>query len=82
MASPRTQNPVQYWQLRKRLTLDQAADRIGISLDRYRDVVVRGDERFTEPEIRKVLAATDVAEGKLRAWEQRLRDDTRNPPAR
>ena len=79
MASPRTQNLVQFWQLRRRLTLEKAADRIGISRDRYRAVVVRGDERFTEVEIQKVLASTDVAEEKLRAREQRPHGDTRNP---
>lgn len=44
MASPRTQNPVQYWQLHSRLTVEQAAHRIGISPDRYRAAVVFGKE--------------------------------------
>jgi len=79
---PRTQNPVQYWQLRSRLSAEQAAQRIGISPDRYGAVVVLGKDRFTEEEIRQVLAATDIAEDRLRAWEQRPRGDTRNPPAR
>jgi len=79
---PRTQNPVQYWQLRSRLSVEQAAQRIGISPGRYRAVVVFGKERFTEEEIRKVLAATGIAEDRLRAWEQRPRGDTRNPHAR
>jgi cyanate lyase len=79
---PRTQNPVQNWQLRKRLSGEQAAQRIGISADRYCVVVVFGKERFTEDEIRQVLAATGIAEDRLRAWEQRPQGDTRNPPAR
>ena len=79
---PRTQNPVQYWQLRARLSVEQAAQRIGVSVARYRDVVVRGDEHFTEEEIRKVLATTGIAEDRLRVWEQRPQGDTRNPPAR
>src|SRR5690349_9756926 len=58
---PRTQNPVQYWQLRSRLSVEQAAQRIGISPDRYRVVVVAGSERFTDEEIRQVPAATDSA---------------------
>jgi hypothetical protein len=44
--------------------------------------VVFGKERFTEEEIRHILAATDIAEDRLRAWEQRSRGDTRNAPAR
>jgi hypothetical protein len=67
---PRTQNPVQYWQLRSRLTVQQAADRIGITLDRYRSVVVLGESRFTEAEIRQVLSVTGIAEDRLRDWEQ------------
>lgn len=82
MASPRTQNPVQYWQLRHRLSVEQAAQRIGISPERYGAVVVLGTEHFTEGEIRQVLAATGIAEDRLRAWEQRPRGDARNPPAR
>lgn len=82
MASPRTQNPLQFWQLRKRLTLEQAANRIGISRNRYFAVVLRGDEKFTEAEIQKVLSVTDIAEDRLRAWERRPRGDTNNPPAR
>jgi hypothetical protein len=81
MASPRTQNPVQYWQLCSRLTVEQAAQRIGGSLGRYRAVVVRGTERFTEEEIRRVLAETSIAEDRLRAREKRPLGDTRNPPA-
>lgn len=79
---PRTQNPIQHWQLRLRLTAEQAAQRIGISLERYRAVVVRGTERFTEEEIRRVLAETGIAEDRLRAWERRPVRGTRNPPAR
>lgn len=79
---PRTQNPVQYWQLRSRLSVQQAVQRIGISAERYADVVVLGNARFTEDEIRKVLTATGIVEDELRAWEQRLQVDTRNPPAR
>jgi hypothetical protein len=79
---PRTQNPVQYWQLRRHLSIEQAAQRIGISPDRYGAVVVHGDDHFTEEERRRVLAATGIAEDMLRAWEQRPRGDTRNPPAR
>jgi hypothetical protein len=81
MASPRTQNPVQYWQLRSRLTVQQAADRIGITLDRYLTVVLSGESRFTEAEIQRVLSATGIAEDGLRAWEQRPKGDTRNLPA-
>src|SRR5579859_4630897 len=51
---PRTQNPVQYWQLRSSLSVEQAARRIGIPPDRYGTVVVLGTEHFTEAEIRKV----------------------------
>lgn len=79
---PRTQNPVQYWQLRARLSIEQAAQRIGISADRYGAVIVQGTEHFTEEEIRKVLAVRGIAEDRLRAWEARPRGDTRNPPAR
>ena len=82
MASPRTQNPVQFWQLRKRLTVEQAAHRNGIAVKRYRAVVVRGDSRFTEEEIRQVLTRTGIPEERLRAWEQRPRGDTPNPLAR
>jgi hypothetical protein len=64
---PRTQTPVQYWQLRERLSAEQAARRVGISADRYRAVVVIGTERFTEDEIRQVLAATGIAEDRLQA---------------
>ena len=80
--SPRTQNPVQYWQLCRRFSVEEAARCIGISSDRDGAVVVLGTERFTEEEIRKVLAATGIGEERLRAWEQRPRGDTRNPPAR
>jgi hypothetical protein len=79
---PRTQNSVQYWQLRSRLTVEQATQRLGISPERYGSVVVAGDERFTEEEIRKVIVVTGIAEDRLRAWEHRPRGDTRNPPAR
>lgn len=75
MSSPRTQNPVQFWQLRKRLTVDQAAHRIGIHVERDRTVVVRGDSRFTEDEISHVLAATGIAEDRLRAWAKRPKGD-------
>ncbi len=37
---PRTENPVQHWQLRSRLSAEQAAQRIGISPERYGAVVV------------------------------------------
>jgi hypothetical protein len=40
------------------------------------------DNHFIEEERRRVLAATGIAEDRLRAWEQRPRGDTRNPPAR
>ena len=82
LASPRTQNPVQHWQLRRRLSVEQAAHRIGISPDRYGEVVVLGNSRFTEEEIQRVLAATAIDEARLRQWERRPRGDTRNPPAR
>lgn len=75
---PRTQ----YWQLRSGLNVEKAALRIGISPERYRAVVVFGQECFTEEEIRQVLAATGIAEDRLRVWEQRPRGDMRNPPAR
>lgn len=68
-----TQNPVQRWQLSNRLSVEQSAQRIGVRSDRYRAVVVFGTERFTEEEIQKVLAATDIAEERLRTWERRLR---------
>jgi hypothetical protein len=71
------QNPVQYWQLRSGLSVEQAAQRVGISADRYRAVVVFGKVRCTEEEIQQVLAATSVAGDMLRAWEQRLRGDAR-----
>ena len=79
---PRTQNPIQFWQLWKRLTVEQAAHRIGIPVERYRAVVVRGDGRFTEKKIRQVLTRTGIPEEGLRAWEQRPRGDIRNPRAR
>jgi len=79
---PRTQNPVQYWQLRSGLSVEQAAQGIGISPDRYRAVVVFGKDRFTGEELQQVLAATGVAEDRLRAREQRPQGDTRIPPAR
>lgn len=82
MAPPRTQNPIQYWQLRSCLTIEQAAQRVAISLDRYRAIVVFGKDCFTEEEIRRVLVVTGIAEDRLRAWEQRPRGDTRNPLAR
>ena len=82
MSSPRTQNPVQYWQLMKRLTVEQAAERIGISPDRYREVVVSGNEHFTQEELQRVLSVTGIAKGALRAWEHRPKGDTRNPLAR
>lgn len=58
---PRTENPVQYWQLRSRLSVEQAAERIGISPDLYRTVVVFGKSRFSEPEIQRVLAVRSPA---------------------
>lgn len=76
---PRTQSSVQYWQLRRRLRVEQAAQRIGITPDRYSAVVVLGTEQITEKELRKVLAATGIAEERLRAWKARPRQDTRNP---
>jgi hypothetical protein len=82
VTSPRTQNPVQYWQLRSRLTDQQAADRIGLTLARYRAVVVSGESRFTEAEIQQVLSVTGIAEDRLRDWEQRPKGDVRNPLAR
>jgi hypothetical protein len=78
---PRTQNPVQFWQLHSRLSVEQAAKRIGIAPDRYRVVVVFGKDRFIEEEIHQVLAATGIAEDSLRAWEQRPKGDSRIPPA-
>lgn len=47
---PATENPVQLWQLSKRLQAEQAAQRIGISLERYREVQP-GDARghFVKP---------------------------------
>lgn len=77
-----TQNPVQRWQLGKRLRAAQAAQRIGISPKRYVEVVVLGFAHFTEEEIQKILAVTAIVEDKLRTWQQRPRGDTRNPPAR
>jgi cyanate lyase len=79
---PQTQNPVQYWQLRSGLSIEQAAQRIGVTPARYRAVAVFGKERFTEEEIQQVLAATGIAEDRLRAWEQQSQGDTRIPPAR
>jgi len=79
---PRTQNPVQSWQLRSRLSVEQAAQRIGIPPERYRAVVVLGDDRFNEPEIQRVLAVTGLAEDRLRAWERRPQGDPRISPAR
>jgi len=73
---------VQHWQLRSRLTIEAAAARIGISPDRYGMVVVLGNGRFTEEEIRQVVAATGIEEERLRAWERQPWGDTRNPPAR
>ena len=67
---------------RSRLTVEQAAQRIGISPDRYRAVVVLGKGRFTEDEIQQVLFVTGISEDQLRVWEQRSRGDTRNQPAR
>jgi hypothetical protein len=82
MASPRTQNPVQYWQLRKRLTVAEAAERTGISRERYREIVVLGTATFTDEEIRLVVAAAGIPENLIRAWEERPRGDVRNPLAR
>ena len=62
--------------------MQEAADRIGITLDRYLTVVLSGEGRFTEPEIQQVLSVTGIAEDRLRAWEQRPKGDVRNPPAR
>ena len=62
--------------------MEQAAERIRISPDRYREVVVSGDEPFTQEEFQRVLSVTGIAEGALRAWERRPRGDTRNPAAR
>jgi len=50
---PRTQNPVQYWQLRSRLSVEQAAQRIGISAARCRAVVVCGKGCFNEEEVQR-----------------------------
>ena len=63
MASPRTQNPVQYWQLRKRLTVEQAAQRIGNSSDRYRSVVVRGTERSLQYAVKTGRILRNPCEG-------------------
>lgn len=82
MTSPRTQNPIQYWQLRKHLTVEQAAEIIGILRDRYLEIVVSGNEHFTREELQRLLSATAITEDKLRAWEQRPKGDTRNPAAR
>ena len=62
--------------------MEEAAHRIGISPDRYCKVVVLGNEPFTSEEFQRVLSATGIAEGTLRAWEQRPRGDIRNPAAR
>ncbi|HKX19528.1 MAG TPA: hypothetical protein VJT33_16115 [bacterium] len=82
MASPRTHNPIQYWQLRRRLNVDQAAARLGLSPARYRAVVVFGKERLSDAEIQQVHTITGIRADALRAWQQRPRGDTRNPPAR
>lgn len=82
MPSPRTQNPIQYWQLRRRLSLEQAASRLGLSPARYRAVVVFGRERLSDAELGHVHAITGVALDVLRAWQDRPSGDTRNPPAR
>lgn len=82
MASPRTHNPIQYWQLRRRLNVEQAAVRLGLSSARYRTVVVFGTERLTEAELRQVQTIAGIDEKTLRRWQQRPRGDTRNPPAR
>lgn len=82
MTSPRTHNPVQYWQLRRRLSVEQAAFRLGLSPARYRVVVVLGTERFTDAELRQAQRITGISEETLRVWQQRPRGDTRNPPAR
>ena len=82
MPSPRTQNPIQYWQLGRRLSVDQAASRLGLSAVRYRAVVVFGEERLSELELRQVHTVTGVALDVLRGWQDRPRGDTRNPMAR
>jgi hypothetical protein len=43
---PSNPKPCQYWRLRKRLGIEQAAQRIGISADRYGAVVVLGTEQL------------------------------------
>jgi len=81
MASPRTQNPIQHWQLRRRLNVEQAAVSLGLSPARYRSVVVLGSDRFSDAELRQVHKVTGISVGNLRAWQDRPRGDVRNPPA-
>lgn len=82
MQTRRTHNHVQYWQLRRRLSVEQAAFRLGRSPARYRVVVVLGTERFTDAELRQAQRITGMGEETLRVWRQRPRGDTRNPQAR
>ena len=82
MPSPRTQNPIQYWQLRQRLSVEQAALRLGLSPARYRAVVIFGMERLSDVELLQFHTVTGIRVEVLRAWQERPRGDTRNPPAR
>jgi hypothetical protein len=51
---------VQYWQLRSHLSVEQAAQRIGIPRDRYRAVVVSRNDRFTKtPYVKSIGPRTD-----------------------
>lgn len=59
-----------------------AASRIGISRDRYRDVVVSGKSRLIEEEIQRIVAVTGISEDRIRTWAQKPCGDTRNPAAR
>ncbi len=81
MSSPRTRNPILHWQLRRPLSVEQAASRLELSPIRYRSFVF-GWERLSDAELQQVHTVTGIAVDVLRTWQQRPRGDTRNPPAR
>lgn len=81
MPSLRTQNPILRWQLRRRLSVEEAAARLGLSPARYRSFVF-GWERLSDAELQQAHTITGIGVEVLQAWQQRPRGDTRNPPAR
>jgi hypothetical protein len=69
--TPRLGNRIRHWQRDNYLDADEAAERLGISLDRYLEI--SGLARPTREEIEKIVAVTGIARKWLEDWAARPR---------